>query len=254
MRHSKRFRKIGLFLQDALDESGADGFVLGLSGGLDSAVAAKVASMAAGPENVVCWTMPAGPTSEENVEDARELADELGVELREVDISPVVDRFRAGTPFELGKVAAGNVQARVRMVYEYIEANENNMMVLGADNKSEIQLGYFTKHGDGAVDVAPFGDLYKTELKEFAEWLELDPKFIEKQPTAELWEGQTDESELGDPYEVIDPILKCLIEEELGVEKTAEKTGYNVEKVRKYAKMRRDSEHKRRRPPSPRLR
>lgn len=254
MNNEKIYNEVETFLTEKLEETGANGYILGLSGGMDSAVAAKIVAEALGPEKLTCWIMPGEPSDEENMEDARELADELGCEVREIDISSAVNEFSDSVPFQIGKIAEGNIRARVRMVYEYIEANEKNKLVLGADNRSEIMLGYFTKYGDGATDVAPFSDIYKTELKEFAEYIGLDRKFIEKKPTAGLWEGQTDESELGDPYSTIDEILKNLLDREKSVQETAENTDLPEEKIERYRSMVENSEHKRKRPDSPELR
>lgn len=254
MNHEENFQEIKHFLEKRLEKAGAEKYVLGLSGGMDSSTAAKTVVEALGPEKLVCWSMPAEPTKEENISDARELAESLGVEFREVSIEKVTDCFESDAPFELDREVRGNVLARARMIYTYMEANKNNCLVLGANNRSEVKLGYFTKYGDGATDVAPFKDLYKTELKGFAEYIGLESKFIDKKPTAELWEGQTDEKELGATYEVIDKILKALIEEGMTVEEAADETGYGKEKIERFQKMVENSEHKRKRPFSPDLR
>lgn len=254
MGHAENFEKMQQFLEEKLEEAGADAYVLGISGGMDSAVAAKTVVKALGPDKLVGWVMPGKPSREEHMEDARQLADDLGIELREVNIAPVVEQFSEDAPFECDKLTKGNVRARVRMVYEYMDANQNDLMVLGADNRSELMLGYFTKYGDGAVDVSLFGDLYKTELKEFAEYIGLDEKFIEKTPTAGLWEGQTDVEEIGLPYESIDPILKRLVEEGMSPEAIMDSTEFKCKEVERVNELYQGSRHKRRRPPSPELR
>lgn len=254
MDHDENLEKIRGFLRERLEEAGAEEYVLGLSGGMDSAIAAQTVIEALEPGKLTCWVMPGEPSSKENMRDARQLAEDLSVELHEVPITRVVEGFEDETPFELDRKTLGNVRARARMVFCYIDANQNDKLVLGADNRSEIELGYFTKYGDGAVDVMPFADLYKTELRDFGRNLGVPEKFIEKTPTAGLWKGQTDQDELGETYEVIDSILRCLEVHEMDVVETAEETGEPLEKVRRFRRMVKNSEHKRSRPPYPELR
>jgi NAD+ synthase len=254
MDYDEVVEKIDSFLNQKLEEAGAEGFVIGISGGIDSAVVAKLVVEAVGPENVYGWVMPGGPSSEKNMADARELADNLGIELREVNIEETVQSFKENASFEAGELAEGNLRARVRMVYEYMDANENNLMVLGGGNKTENLTGYFTKYGDGAVDLTPIGDLYKTEVRELAEHIGLDRKFVEKKPTAGLWEGQTDEGELGASYETIDEILKRAVEQNQSAELIVEETEISQAKVENFVEMYHRTEHKRKRPQSPELR
>jgi NAD+ synthase len=254
MDYEKVVDKVHRFLQNKLEETGAEGYVLGISGGLDSAVGAKLAVDAVGSENVYGWVMPGKPSDPENMEDARQLCDSLDLNYREADIEEVVNDFTKKAPISTGEVTEGNIRARVRMVYEYTDANENDLLVLGAGNKTEIKIGYFTKYGDGAVDVRPIADLYKTEVKELAEHIGLDQKFIEKQPTAGLWEGQTDEGELGATYSKIDTIMKHIIETDLDIEEISDKTGIQESEVERFKKMYEKSKHKRQQPPSPSLR
>ncbi len=254
MDYDKVVEKIYEFLQNKLEETGAEGYIIGVSGGLDSAVGAKLAAEAVGPENVYGWVMPGEPSDSENMKDARKLCKDLNLNYREVNIEKAVDEFTSTAPVETGELAEGNIRARTRMVYEYIGANQNNLLVIGAGNKTEIKLGYFTKYGDGAVDVRPLADLYKTEVKELAEYIGLDQKFIEKQPTAGLWEGQTDEDELGATYSEIDSIMKQLLENNLDVEEISVKTGIEEAEVRKFKQMHEKSRHKRQQPPHPELR
>jgi len=242
------------FLRERLDAADADGYVLGVSGGLDSAVGVRVAADAIGAENVTGLVLPGDPSSPENMRDARERCDSLGVDYHEADISDLVARFRDGLPHDFSETTTGNVRARARMVFCYEEANATNSLVLGADNRSEYELGYFTKYGDGAVDVAPFADLYKTELYEFAEYLGLPEAFVEKTPTAELWEGQTDEGELGAPYEVIDAVLRRYLDRDRSVDEIAADVDADRDTVERLVGLHEATEHKRRRPPTPGLR
>lgn len=254
MEYGEVVEKVGDFLEKKLEESGAEGFVVGMSGGIDSATVTKLAVETLGPEKVTGWIMPGDPSDPQNMEDARQLAEDLGITYREVDIEPVVEKYLEQAPFELGKVAEGNIRARLRMIYEYMEANENDMMVMGGANKTERGIGYFTKYGDGAVDINPIGDLYKTEVRELAKHIDLDRKFIEKAPTAGLWKEQTDESELGASYEVIDAILKRLVEEGKSRNQILEETGLEEQTVDRFIEMHHNSEHKRTPPNYPELR
>jgi NAD+ synthase len=254
MDYGRVVEKIDSFLNQKLKEAGTEGFVIGISGGIDSAVVAKLAVDSVGSENVYGWVMPGDPSSEQNMKDARELAENLGIELREVNIEETVESFKQNAPFQVGELAEGNVRARVRMIYEYMDANENNLMVLGGGNKTENLTGYFTKYGDGAVDLTPIGNLYKTEVKKLAEHIGLDQKFIEKKPTAGLWEEQTDEGELGASYEIIDRILKRAVEQKQSVDKIVEETEISRTKVERFVEMYDKTEHKRKRPQSPELR
>ncbi|MFB6160317.1 MAG: NAD+ synthase [Haloferacaceae archaeon] len=238
------------FLDERLEAADADGYVLGVSGGLDSTVAAHLAVDAVGAERVVGMVMPDEPNLERNMRDARALCDDLGVERREADIRDVVSAVLDAVPYDPGRVATGNVRARTRMVLEYLEANHGDRLVLGAGNRSERALGYFTKYGDGAVDVQPMGDLYKTEVVAVARHLGVDERFVEKQPTAGLWPGQTDEGELEASYDTIDRVLKRLVDGGQPAEAVAAETGVDLELVRRFERMWRSSEHKRRRPPT----
>ncbi|MDY6774359.1 MAG: NAD+ synthase [Candidatus Nanohaloarchaea archaeon] len=242
------------FLQDYLEESSASGYMVGVSGGLDSAVTLKLAVEAVGPENVEGLVMPGNPSRPENVQDAKELCQELGVEFHEVGIRDLVEEFGSSVPFEPGKEATGNLRVRVRTVLLYLFANEQHKLVLGSSNRSEILLGYFTKYGDGAADVRALADLYKTEVRELAEEIGIPEKFVEKEPTAGMWEGQTDEEELGASYGEIDRVLKRFVDEDEEVSRIAEETGIEQRKVEHVVKMHKNSSHKRGSVPAPELR
>lgn len=244
MDYSIIVEKIEDFLNKKLDETGAEGFVIGVSGGLDSAVMANLAVDAVGSDKVSGWVMPGDPNNPRNIDDARKLCKDLGLNYREIDIAPTVQKFEDSASFNLRKETRGNLRARVRMVYEYMDANENNLLVLGTGNKSELMIGYFTKYGDGAVDLNPLADLYKTEVEELAEHIELDPKFTEKKPSAELWENHTDEQEIGISYSKIDKILKSLLEKDKSVKEISNEV-IDRKKVEKIKEMYENSSHKR---------
>lgn len=251
---SRAVERMERFLTDRLDDAGADGYVVGVSGGLDSAVATTLAARSVGSDAVYGLVLPGEPSSERHMADARDLCTELGIEYDQCSIAPIVDAVDDQLPFESGKRTLGNVRARARMVVEYAAANERDCLVLGASNRSEHLLGYYTKYGDAAVDVQPMQDLYKTEIPEVARALDIDETFVEKTPTAELWEGQTDEREIGVDYETIDRVLPRLIEKGETPEAIAPEVDIDRETVEHLRKMWQTSAHKRSRPPSPELR
>jgi len=182
--------------------------VVGLSGGVDSAVALKLCCDALHSRNVSAIVMPEkGLTKEKNIEHAEMLAKKYKVKYFVVDINPFLDTFTK-IPWKQSKVALMNTKARMRAVLLYNYANSNNSLVVGTSNKSELLLGYGTKYGDLASDVFILGDLLKTEVVELAKYLKLPDVIIKKKPSAELTVGQTDESDLGASYFKLDSILK----------------------------------------------
>lgn len=245
MRTGKIQKKTEDFLKNKVEQANAEGLVVGLSGGIDSATCLKLAVNAIGKRNVTAMVMPGKPSRDSNTEDARELAEALGVETIEIDIEDTLQSFQQDLPFETGKEGLGNIRARTRMVYTYAAANEKDLLVLGTGNRTEYLLGYFTKYGDGATDIAPLIDLYKTEVKDLAEHIGLPQKFIEKKPTAGLWEGQTDEEEIGTDYETMDEVLKLLVDEERPVEEILGESSADRETVEGLETMYKSSEHKR---------
>lgn len=214
--------------------------VLGVSGGLDSAVVLKLAVDALGGENVCAVVMPeSGVTNSENTKHAIGLAEFFGAESFKVPINNYLVDYLT-VPWKQQDIALANTKARVRANLLYNYANSNRALVFGTSNKSELMLGYGTKHGDLAADLLPIATLFKTEVVELAEFLQLPQEIIEKTPTAELWPGQTDEEELGAPYKELDMILGKLDEgEEMLIEK-----GMNPLLVRSIFKRIRDNAHK----------
>jgi len=190
--------------------SGKQKAVIGISGGVDSAVTAAIAVKAVGKENVTGLRLPHKEFStEENLADAREVCEELGIESKELEISSFCEPFFQ-VPFAKGKMTRGNIMARIRMVLLYSLANEIDALVLGTGNKTEILTGFFTKYGDGAVDVEVIGRLWKTEVFQLAQELGLPKNVYTKAPSAELWHGHTDEDELGISYPELDTILQTM--------------------------------------------
>jgi NAD+ synthase len=238
------------FLRERLSSSGLDRYVIGISGGLDSTVALHLAVETVGADSVTGIVLPDHPSAPENMQDARDLCETVDIEWREANIASLVADYTDRMPYEVDTLSLGNLRARTRMVFLYLEANVHDGLVVGPDNRSEYLLGYFTKFGDGAADIRPLGDLYKTEVYDLAEHIGVDEKFIEKTPTAELWAGQTDEGEIGVEYEDIDPFLRAYVDDDEGVEGAAETAGVDMETAERLAELVDGSAHKRDVPPT----
>jgi NAD+ synthase len=198
------------FLRDETLKTGAKRLVLGVSGGVDSAVVAALAAEALGPENVLGLFTPYRTTAGRSKADALDVARAFGIRLEEVPITPQVDGYFATLPVA-DKVRMGNKMARERKSIEY-DRSWPDGLVLGTSNKTELLLGYGTQFGDLACALNPVGDLYKTQLRELAAHVGVPGGVIEKPPSADLWEGQTDEGELGFTYEECDLILYHMVD------------------------------------------
>jgi NAD+ synthase len=239
------------FIRDTFRQAGAERAVVPLSGGLDSSVTASLCARALGPEVIQALFLGDEVTPAGDRRDAEGLAENLGIRLEVVDISPMLKSFREALGLR-DRGVLGNVRARCRMTVAYAYSNSSNGLVVGTGNKSEILVGYFTKYGDGGVDILPIGDLYKTQVRDMARFLGLPRRIIDKVPSAGLWRGQTDEEELGMSYEDLDRILLGL-ELRLEPEEIGRRTGLPVELVGKVEGMVRSSVHKRKMPLIPKV-
>ena len=200
--------KIVNWLRNQVKDCGMEGCVVGLSGGIDSAVTSVLCKKAF-PDNTLGVIMPCY-SGQEDGKDARKIADKFNIEYISKDLTPVLDEFLyvlEGKKDYEANMEIANMKPRLRMVTLYYYAAKNNYLVIGTDNWSELKVGYFTKHGDGGVDIAPLGRLVKTEVRELAGHLGIPEKIINKPPSAGLWEGQTDEAEMGISYEVLDDYI-----------------------------------------------
>jgi len=200
------------FIKGSLARSGLNGFVVGVSGGIDSAVAATLAVKAVGAEQVLGVIMPYRSSAPESTELAELLIRHLGMERRRVDISPMIDAYYPRID-DTNRLRAGNKMARERMAILFDLAHELDRLVLGTGNRTEICLGYTTWYGDSACSINPIGQLYKTELRRLARALGVPQPLIDRPPTADLWTGQTDEGEIGVTYERIDRLLMRLVDD-----------------------------------------
>ena len=200
------------FVREEVGKVGFDTAVLGLSGGVDSAVSAAIATRALGPDKVIPVIMPYRHSSPASEADARAVCRQLGLEPVVVDISPQIDAYFDRFP-DADRGRRGNKMARERMSILYDMSWAHRALVVGTSNKTELLLGYGTVYGDMAHALNPLGDLYKTQVWALARALELPQQVIDKPPSADLWEGQSDEAELGFRYAVVDVLLYHLVDE-----------------------------------------
>lgn len=241
------------FIAHHLRESGRKGLVIGMSGGLDSSVVAKLCTVAVGARKVLGLMLYDDLTSPSDRKDARGLAKSLKISFRELNIAPMIDAFRRTLRIEpRQRVALGNIKARCRMIVLYGIAGLESRLVIGTSNKSELLTGYFTKAGDGMADFAPLGDLYKTQVKEMARFLDIPSDILEKPPTASLWKGQTDERDLGISYSDLDRVLLGF-ELQLDADDISRKTGLSPAKVSLVERLIGQSVHKRKMPLIPKM-
>jgi NAD+ synthase len=237
-------RKVVSFVKRKVEESQTDGVVLGISGGIDSAVTAYLCVEALGSRRVIGLIMPdLRVTPEEDVRDAKLVASELCVETEEIDIARIHKAFVKG--LVSNRLAEGNLRARIRMSLLYYHANVANRLVAGTGDRSELLLGYFTKYGDGGVDMLPIADLYKTEVRELAEVLGINRRIIAKKSSPRLWSGQLAEAEIGLNYDVIDQVFSLTIDQGLDVRTVATRLKLSRAKVDGLIKRYEASAHKR---------
>ncbi|MHA1135691.1 MAG: NAD+ synthase [Candidatus Thorarchaeota archaeon] len=230
------------FIRDYIANAGMKRAVLGLSGGIDSSLVATLACQAIGPENVLGIILPVDAEEDaKNISDAKLVAEHLGMKHEVFELKEAVAAFDS---LNLDKLAKGNLAARLRMVTWYARANQENRLVLGTSNKTELMIGYFTKYGDGGTDVLPIAELYKANVWDLSRHVGVPEPLITKAPSAGLWEGQTDEKEIGVSYPELDAIVFLHVEKGMNAEGI---TSWGIEKskVEKILKMMRYSQHKR---------
>lgn len=241
-------KTIGQFLLDAVERSGLRGFVVGLSGGIDSALATALAVQAVGPKAVLGIMMPYKSSSQSSIEDAAKVADSLGIECQTVDISPMIDAYYPKIDRSL-RLRAGNKMARERMSILFDYAYSLNRLVLGTGNRTEICLGYTTLFGDSACSVNPIGELYKSEVRQLSAYLALPEAVLTKAPSADLWVGQTDEEEIGVSYEEIDRLLRRLVDDQIRSRSQLTGEGFSPDSIDRVLAMLNRNSFKRNLPP-----
>ena len=200
------------FIKDQTTNAGFTKAVVGVSGGVDSAVSAVLAAEALGKENVLGVMIPYRTSNPKSVEDAKLVIQATGIRSEIVDISKMVDGY-CGDNKIADPLRRGNVMARMRMIVLYDLSAREKALVIGTSNKTEILVGYGTQHGDLASAINPLGDLYKSQIWQLAEAIGVPQPVIEKTPSADLWEGQTDEKEMGVTYAKLDALLYEMIDE-----------------------------------------
>ncbi|MEM4258435.1 MAG: NAD+ synthase [Candidatus Thermoplasmatota archaeon] len=240
------------FIKTYVHTSGYDDVVLGLSGGIDSSVVAVLCTKALGRNHVHGVFMPDETTPPQDRKDLELLIQTVGISCTEINITPILQSIMKVYPQKINQLTLANIKTRIRMVLLFTFANEKRSLVCGTSNKSEFLIGYFTKYGDGGVDLQPLGDLYKTQVFHLAQYLNIPEQFLSKPPSAGLWAGQTDEKEIGLSYQILDKILyglelkidDAIIQKEAGVQ----------QKDIDYVKNRwKTSQHKRRMPLIPKI-
>jgi NAD+ synthase len=235
------------FIKEELSKFHFSRGILGLSGGLDSTVCAFLASKALDPDNVLCLIMPYRDTYGRDIDDAQDVVRFLGMRSKVINIAPMVDSYFKDHPTD-NKILIGNKMARERMSILYDHSARESALILGTSNKTELLLGYGTIHGDMACAISPLGDLYKTQIRELAQYMGVPEKILKKAPTAGLWEGQTDEGELGLTYENFDRLLYQMVDKRRTADEVIAE-GFKKEMVERVIALVKNSEFKRKLPP-----
>ena len=210
------------FIYEEITKTGLKKGICGLSGGIDSAVVAVLAKKALG-DNFKAFMLPSQFSSKESIEDAKKLCEKFDIEYEIISIAPLLEAYKIDD-----KVRLGNFSARMRMAILYDKSAELNALVIGTSNKSELMLGYGTLFGDLASALNPIGDLYKTEIFEFAKFLGVNDEIINKPPSADLWQGQSDEAELGYSYTQLDPVIEDFVDNRATKEELLKKYDKNL--------------------------
>jgi NAD+ synthase len=200
------------FIRSEITRAGFSRAVLGLSGGIDSALACFLAAKALGPENVLAVRMPYKTSSADSLEHARLVIEATGVQSLDVEITDMVEPLFARFP-EMDSMRRGNIMARERMIVLFDQSAATRSLVVGTGNKTEILLGYTTLYGDSASALNPIGDLYKTQVRLLSTAMGVPEAVVQKPPSADLWSGQTDEGELGFTYADVDRLLYLLVDQ-----------------------------------------
>jgi len=231
------------FLSDQIEKDHAKGVILGLSGGIDSAVLAYICKRKLKEKTLAIIMPDTSVTPKSETEDALKMIALTGIEYKLIDIKPIVNEY--AMYLEPNEKARGNLRARVRANILFYYANAKNYLVLGSSDKSEYLIGYFTKFGDGAADLTPIISLYKLQVREIAKYLGVPDNIISKKSSPHLWKEHEAEEELGATYEEIDSILYCLFDKKLSVDETVKITQIEKSIVNKVHELNKNSEHKR---------
>ena len=234
------------FLRENFKKAGFSKAVLGLSGGIDSALVAYLLRDALGKENVLAIMMPYKSSNPDSLNHAKLVVEDLGINSKTIEITDMIDAYFKNEK-EATSLRMGNKMARERMSILFDYSSKENALVIGTSNKTEIYLGYSTQFGDSACALNPIGDLYKTNIWDLSRYLKIPNELIEKKPSADLWEGQTDEQEMGLTYKEADQVLYRMLEENKTVEEVLAE-GFNKDLVDNIVRRMNRSEYKRRMP------
>ena len=234
------------FLRENFKKAGFSKAVLGLSGGIDSALVAYLLRDALGKENVLAIMMPYKSSNPDSLNHAKLVVEDLKISAKTIEITDMIDAYFKNEK-EASSLRMGNKMARERMSILFDYSSKENALVVGTSNKTEIYLGYSTQFGDSACALNPIGDLYKTNIWDLSRYLKIPNELIEKKPSADLWEGQTDEQEMGLTYKEADQVLYRMLEENKTVEEVLAE-GFNKDLVDNIVRRMNRSEYKRRMP------
>ena len=234
------------FLRENFKKAGFSKAVLGLSGGIDSALVAYLLRDALGKENVLAIMMPYKSSNPDSLNHAKLVVEDLKINAKTIEITNMIDAYFKNEK-EASSLRMGNKMARERMSILFDYSSKENALVVGTSNKTEIYLGYSTQFGDSACALNPIGDLYKTNIWDLSRYLKIPNELIEKKPSADLWEGQTDEQEMGLTYKEADQVLYRMLEENKTVEEVLAE-GFNKDLVDNIVRRMNRSEYKRRMP------
>ena len=238
--------KLVEFLRESFKKAGFSKAVLGLSGGIDSALVAYLLRDALGKENVLAIMMPYKSSNPDSLNHAKLVIEDLKINSKTIEITDMIDAYFKNEK-EASSLRMGNKMARERMSILFDYSSKENALVVGTSNKTEIYLGYSTQFGDSACALNPIGDLYKTNIWDLSRYLKIPNELIEKKPSADLWEGQTDEQEMGLTYKEADQVLYRMLEENKTVEEVLAE-GFNKDLVDNIVRRMNRSEYKRRMP------
>ena len=234
------------FLRENFKKAGFSKAVLGLSGGIDSALVAYLLRDALGKENVLAIMMPYKSSNPDSLNHAKLVVEDLKINAKTIEITDMIDAYFKNEK-DASSLRMGNKMARERMSILFDYSSKENALVVGTSNKTEIYLGYSTQFGDSACALNPIGDLYKTNIWDLSRYLKIPNELIEKKPSADLWEGQTDEQEMGLTYKEADQVLYRMLEENKTTEEVLAE-GFNKDLVDNIVKRMNRSEYKRRMP------
>jgi len=238
--------EIEKFLTEQIEKNKSKGLILGLSGGIDSAVLAYLCKRKLKDKTLALIMPDTSITPKSETEDALKMISLTGIEYKLIDIKPIVNEY--SMYLEPNERSKGNLRARVRTNILYYYANTKNYLVLGSSDKSEYQMGYFTKFGDGASDITPIISLYKLQVRKIAKHLEVPENIITKKSSPHLWKDHEAEEELGMHYEEIDSVLYCMFEKNQSIEEIQKNTQISRDFIEKIKQLNINSEHKRLQP------